>query len=59
MKIITHTCPTCGTIVAANVLEEYRRMKCPRTGCQTVLDFDDLAQPDRDHFLDHRENYQL
>ncbi|CDK39322.1 hypothetical protein [Halorubrum sp. AJ67] len=59
MRIITHTCPACGTIVAANELEGNRVMKCPGLGCQEVLEFDDLPQDARDHFLDNRERYQI
>ena len=59
MRIITHTCPDCGTVVAANELEESRVMKCPGLGCNTVLRFDDLPEADREHFLEHRELYQI
>jgi len=59
MHIITHTCPDCGTVVAANELEANRVMKCPGLGCQSVLRFDDLPADDRDFFLDNREQYQL
>ncbi|MDZ7746863.1 MAG: hypothetical protein U5K28_10245 [Halobacteriales archaeon] len=40
MRIITHTCPACGTVVAANELEDNRVMKCPGLGCEEVLEFD-------------------
>lgn len=59
MHIITHTCPDCGTIVAANELEERRVMKCPRFDCETVLQFDDLPDTDREHFLTNRDRYRL
>lgn len=59
MRIITHSCPDCGTIVAANELESKRVMKCPGLGCATVLRFEDLAKSDRDHFLEHRDQYQM
>lgn len=59
MRIITHTCPDCGTIVAANELEERRVMKCPRFNCEAVLRFDELSTADRNHFLDNRDRYQL
>jgi uncharacterized paraquat-inducible protein A len=59
MRTITHTCPSCGTIVAANVLEENRRMKCPRLDCENVLRFDDLPSEAREYFLEHRERYRL
>ena len=59
MHIITHSCPDCGTIVAANELEERRVMKCPGLDCETVLRFEDLAAADREHFLENREQYRL
>ena len=42
MRIITHSCPACGTVVAANELESNRVMKCPGLGCQEALRFEDL-----------------
>ena len=59
MRIITHSCPTCGTIVAANELEDNRVMKCPGLDCQDVLRFDDLPEEAQQHFLEHRGRYQL
>ena len=59
MRIITHTCPTCGTVVAANELEDNRMMKCPGLDCQEVLRFEDLPENARDHFLDNWAQYQI
>ena len=59
MRIITHTCPSCGTVVAANELESDRVMKCPGLGCDTVLRFEDLPAEDREHFLENRDQYQM
>ena len=59
MRIITLTCPDCGTIVAANELEDRRIMKCPGIECSAVLQFDDLSEADRDHILEHRERYRM
>lgn len=59
MRIITHTCPACGTVVAANELESNRVMKCPGLGCEEVLRFDDLPEEAREHFLEHRERYRI
>ena len=59
MRIITHTCPACGTVIAANELEEKRVTKCPGRSCDEVLRFDDLSPDDREHFLDNREQYRL
>jgi hypothetical protein len=58
MRIITHTCPTCSTVVAANELEDNRVMKCPGLDCQEVLRFEDLPEDAREHFLDKRDQYQ-
>jgi hypothetical protein len=59
MRIITHTCPQCSTIVAGNVLEDRRVMKCPRQGCESVLRFDDLPEEDRSHLVANREKYTV
>jgi uncharacterized paraquat-inducible protein A len=59
MRIITHTCPDCGTIVAANELEDNRVMKCPREGCQEVLRFEDLSEEEQEFFLDNIDQYQI
>jgi len=59
MRIITHTCPGCGTVVAANELKSSRVMKCPGLGCEAVLRFEDLPDSDREHFLDNREQYRM
>jgi uncharacterized paraquat-inducible protein A len=59
MKIITHTCPSCGTIVAANELENKRVMKCPGLRCDEVLRFENLPERDRKHFLENREKYEI
>jgi predicted RNA-binding Zn-ribbon protein involved in translation (DUF1610 family) len=59
MRIVTHTCPACGTVVAANELESNRVMKCPGLGCQAILRFDDLPEDAREHVLEHRDRYQI
>jgi len=59
MRIITLTCPACGTVVAANELESNRVMKCPGLNCQQVLRFDDVPSEAREHFLENRETYQM
>jgi len=59
MRIITHTCSACGTVVAANELEANRVMKCPGLRCQEVLEFDDLPKDAHDHFLNKRDRYQI
>lgn len=59
MRIITHQCPDCGTIVAANELERHRVMKCPSVDCSAVLRFDDLDDETREFFIDNIERYQI
>ena len=59
MRIITHTCPTCGTIVSANELEANRVLKCPGLSCDGVLRFDDIPEDDRAHYLENEAQYQL
>lgn len=58
MHIVTHTCTECGTIVAANELEDRRVMKCPSLDCEAVLRFADVPAEDREHVLDHRDRYR-
>lgn len=59
MRIITHTCPACGTIVSANVLESNRVMNCPGVDCEEILQFDDLPADERTHYLENRAKYRL
>lgn len=59
MRIVTTTCPDCGTVVAGNVLEEHRVVKCPRIDCENVLRFDDLPQSDRHHIRENKGRYQI
>jgi hypothetical protein len=59
MKIITDTCPDCGTIIAGNVLESHRVMKCPGLDCETVRRFDDLPQEDQEYIEDNLEKYRM
>ncbi|WP_318568817.1 hypothetical protein [Salinigranum marinum] len=59
MRIITHTCTACGTIVSANELEENRVMKCPGLNCDDVLRFEDLSEGDQEHYLENEAQYQL
>ena len=59
MRIITHACPACGTVVAANELESDRVMKCPGLGCGEVLRFEDLTEEEQEHFIENREQYQM
>jgi len=59
MRVIILTCPNCGTVVAANELEERRILKCPGLDCDEVLRFEDLSEEERDHFLENREKYEL
>ena len=59
MRIITHACPACGTVVAANELESDRVMKCPGLGCEEVLRFEDLDAEEQEHFIENRDQYQM
>ena len=59
MRIITLTCDNCGTVVAANELEDRRVMKCPGLNCESVLKFHDLTDEEREHFLENRNQYQI
>jgi hypothetical protein len=58
MRIVTHTCPTCGTVVAGNVLESERVLKCPGLDCREVLSFEDLSPDDREFVLEHAASYR-
>jgi hypothetical protein len=59
MRIITNTCPECGTVVAGNVLERRRVMKCPGLNCERVRRFDDLPAADQEHIMDNLETYRM
>lgn len=59
MRIITISCPECGTVVAANELETHRVMKCPGLGCEHVVRFEDLTSEQREYFLENRDQYRL
>lgn len=59
MRIITHSCPNCGTVVSANELEAKRIMKCPRITCSEVLQFEDLPEEEREFFIENYEQYQI
>lgn len=59
MKIITLSCSDCGTVVAANELEEKRQMKCPGLSCESVMHFEDLPSEDRSYFLENKDHYRL
>lgn len=59
MRIITHTCPDCGTIVGGNVLERNREFRCPGLECDSVLRFSDLPTEEREHLLENHERYTL
>ncbi|MDJ1431961.1 hypothetical protein [Halostagnicola sp. A-GB9-2] len=59
MRIIALTCPSCGTIVAANELEEAVLMTCPGLECEETLGFEQLSEADRKHFIEHLDQYRL
>lgn len=55
MRIITLTCPACGTIVAGNELEAERVVHCPGLACDAVLSFEDLPEADREYLVERRK----
>lgn len=59
VKIITLSCSDCGTVVAGNVLENHREMKCPGLGCGTVLRFEDLEPDEQEHLQTNRQLYAM
>jgi hypothetical protein len=59
MRIITLSCPTCETVVAGNVLENRREIKCPGLDCEEVLRFSDLPGDDSEYMLENREKYMM
>ncbi|KAA9407013.1 hypothetical protein Har1131_09430 [Haloarcula sp. CBA1131] len=59
MRIITHTCTECGTIVSANEVESNRVMKCPGLGCENVLKFEELPKEEQQHFLENKDQYEI
>ncbi len=58
-RIITLSCPNCGTVVAGNVLENHREMKCPGRKCKTVLRFSDLTEDEQQHILEYPQKYTM
>lgn len=59
MKIYTLTCPDCGTVVAGNVIESSRIMKCPGVNCGTELRFEDLSETARSHLVENQDQYSI
>lgn len=57
--MITHSCPSCGTIVPANELEANRVEVCPGPDCEELLQFDDLPEEDREYFLENAVKYRI
>jgi len=47
MEITTLRCTNCGTIVAENVLETERIMKCPHFQCDEILSYEDIQRKSR------------
>jgi hypothetical protein len=59
MKIITHTCPECGTVVAGNVLERSRSLVCPGLDCNREIRFADLSSDDQEYLKNNRNKLQI
>jgi hypothetical protein len=51
MNVYALTCPECGTVVAGNVLESSRLMKCPGVDCTAELQFSDLPEDAKEDLL--------
>lgn len=59
VRIVTLECPVCGTILAGNVLEDRREIRCPGLGCREVLRFGDIPEADREYLSSNSELYRL
>ncbi len=59
MRIITLECPECGTVVAANELEDNRVMKCPEYRCESILRFEHLSEEDQSFYLENKSQYEV
>lgn len=59
MRIITTTCSECGLIVAGNVLESDRVMKCPGIDCEAIHRFEDLDDADQRYLTENRDRYSV
>jgi len=59
MRIITTRCEDCETIVAGNILERKRRLKCPRIVCENELSFYDLPPNEQSYLEENNQNYRL
>lgn len=59
MHIITHSCSSCDTVVAANVLEDNRVMKCPGVDCEELLRFDELPEEEQTYYLENKNDYEM
>jgi len=59
VRIITISCSSCGTIVAGNVLEDHREIKCEGLDCEEVLRFSDLPADEQQHITENRRHYVM
>ncbi|WP_435066119.1 hypothetical protein [Halobaculum sp. EA56] len=59
MRIETITCPDCGTVLAANVLESERVLKCPGLECEAVHRFADLPEEVQRHYETNADSYRM
>lgn len=59
MRLISLTCPECGTVIAANVLERNRVMNCPGLNCENVVEFDDLDDDDKRYISNNPDEYRM
>lgn len=59
MRVITLTCPDCGSIVAGNVLERRHRVPCPGPNCENTLRFADLTEDEQTHLVENADDYRM
>lgn len=53
------SCSLCGTVVAGNVLEDHRELKCPGLNCDEAVRSSDLPYRKGPHILDNPEQYAM
>lgn len=59
MRIITYSCPQCGTVIAGNVLERRRLLKCPGINCEREIRFTDLSEDEQAYLENHRKRFRM
>lgn len=59
MRIETTTCPECRTVIAANMLEAERVLKCPGLDCNYVHRFTDFPAEVQEQYTANRDRYRM